>query len=75
MGNGECCYGFGKQVCPFISEKSSMTRDPRIEQHKRRGSRKDPKYSRRILVGETLEPRKEGLGLRADWESIRKRTN
>jgi len=21
----ECCSGFGKRVCPFISEKSSMT--------------------------------------------------
>jgi len=26
----------------------------------RRGSRKDPKYPRRILVGETLGPRREG---------------
>jgi len=24
MGNGECSYGFGKRVCPFISGKSSM---------------------------------------------------
>jgi len=28
MGNGECCFGFVKRVCPFISEKSSMTGDP-----------------------------------------------
>jgi len=28
MGNGECCSGFGKRVCPFISGKSSMTGDP-----------------------------------------------
>jgi len=31
-----------------------------LELHGRRGSRKDPKYSRRILVGETLGPRREG---------------
>jgi len=28
MGNGECCSGFGEQVCQFISGKSSMTGDP-----------------------------------------------
>jgi len=28
MGNGECCSGFGKRVCPFISGKFSMTGDP-----------------------------------------------
>jgi len=27
MGNGECCSGFGKRVCPFISGKTSMTGD------------------------------------------------
>jgi len=28
MSNGECCFGFGERVCPFISGKSSMTGDP-----------------------------------------------
>jgi len=28
MGNGECCSGFGKRVCLFISRKSNMTEDP-----------------------------------------------
>jgi len=28
MSNGECCSGFGKRVCRFISRKSSMTGDP-----------------------------------------------
>jgi len=27
-GNGKCCSGFVEQVCPFISRKSSMTKDP-----------------------------------------------
>jgi len=27
MSNGECCSGFGKRVCLFISGKSSMTGD------------------------------------------------
>jgi len=31
-----------------------------LELHGRRGSRKDPKYPRRIFVGETLGPRREG---------------
>jgi len=31
-----------------------------LELHGRRGSRKDLKYSRRILVGERLGPRREG---------------
>jgi len=28
MGKGECCSGFGKRVCQFISVKSSVTGDP-----------------------------------------------
>jgi len=52
MGYGECCSGFGKRVCPFIPGKSSMTRGPTgsLELHGRRGSRKDPKYPRRIWL-------------------------
>jgi len=43
-----------------------------LKLHERRGSRKDPKYPRRTLVGETgvLERR-----VRADWESVRKRAD
>jgi len=28
MGKGECCSGFSKRVCRFISGKSSVTGDP-----------------------------------------------
>jgi len=62
MGNGECCSGFGKRVCPFISGKTNMTGDP-LEASSYTGGegvKKDPKYPRRILVGEMLGPRREG---------------
>jgi len=28
MGKGQCCSGFGEQVCQFITVKSSLTGDP-----------------------------------------------
>jgi len=40
-----------------------------LELHERRGSRKDPKYPRRILVG-AKERR-----VKVDWESVRKRAD
>jgi len=52
MGKGECCFGFGEQVCQFITRKSSMTTDQgptgSLELHWRGGSQKVPKYLRRL---------------------------
>jgi len=61
IGIEDYCSGFGKRVCPFISGKSSMTGglNGNLELYGRRGSRKDPKYPRRISVGEALGPMKE----------------
>jgi len=57
MGNGECCSGLGKRVCPFREVQHDRGPTGSLELHERRGSRK---YPRRILVGETLGPRREG---------------
>jgi len=61
MSDGECCFGFSQRVCPLfprIQHERGPTRS--LELHGKRGSRKDPKYPKRILVGETLGPWRGG---------------
>jgi len=69
VGTRECCSG--ERVRQFIREVQ-RDREPTgsLELHERIGSRKGPKYIRRILVGETSGPERRA---RADWESVRKR--
>jgi len=66
MGEGECCSGFGERVCQLTVCYHEVQRDRgptgSLELHGRRESRKDSKYPRRILVGETPEPWKKGRG-------------
>jgi len=64
MNQRKCCSGFSERVFQFITEKSSVTRDPlgSLELREIRESQRGPKYLRRILVGETPEPLKEEQG-------------
>jgi len=68
MGKGECCSGFGERVCQFITGKSSMTGEAVTHwklsaTREERESRRETKYSRRTLVGETPESlEKRGRG-------------
>jgi len=67
MGKGKCLLRFWRASLPVHFLKVQHNRRPTgsLELHGRRRSRKDPKYPRRSLVGETL--------IRTDWESVRKR--
>jgi len=75
MGNGECCSGFGKQVCPFISRKSSMTGGPtgrlRVTWEERESKRSQISQKDFGWRNTMSEERR----VRGNWEFVRKRAD